>query len=96
MAKHCVQDHSPDLSRIPETLRALNWSEMDESIDWYDGQTILAAVPVQTTNDREIARWSYEFSVLTISYDEDRLSAEVDGELWGWELSDADFYVRID
>ena len=37
----------------------------------------------------------YEFAVVTVNCDEDGVSVNLDGEPWGWEICDIDFFVRI-
>jgi len=87
--------HQPDITKIPESLRALDWKPMPSYPDneWWDGQVLLVSLPICDDKDRR--KWWYEFHVVTIECDEDYFKVKLDGEPWGWELDDADYYVVI-
>jgi len=62
----------------------------------YDGQILLAAVPVCKRSDDPCGDWHYEFDVIRVCCDEDHFSIEtMAGDPWGWEIDDADFYVYV-
>ena len=54
---------------------------------------ILAAVAVCHDGDRN--GWRYEFAVVQVRCDEHYFNLEVEGEYWGWEIDDIDFFVPI-
>ena len=85
--------HAPDLTRIPESLRGLNWLPMSAGREWPDGQLLLAAVTVRTQPDCE--PWRYELAIVRIDADVDYLRVTLDGEAWGWDLTDVDFFVEV-
>lgn len=85
--------HEPDITKIPESLRTLDWKLMDPSKTWWDGQLLLVALPI--CDNKDTSKWWYEFHVVTISCDEDFFKVELAGDPWGWELNDADYYVTI-
>ena len=39
--------------------------------------------------------WRYEMAVVTVCCDEHYFMVEVDGEPWGWEIYDVDFYLVL-
>ena len=85
-----MNDHVPDIERIPRALRCCTWERVDCNTKIYDGERLIAAVPVRDSDD-----WSYELSVLIALVDEHGTELLSDGEGWGWELSDADFILRL-
>lgn len=85
--------HKPDITKIPRSFFALDWKPMDLDREWEDGQILLVAVPVRHDPQRE--PWQYEFDVVHINCDIDYFRLEVDGETWGWEIGDVDYYVEI-
>jgi hypothetical protein len=97
--------HTPDITRIPNSLLSLDWKPVTPETEWYDGMLVMFAVPVclregERSSLPESRPWQYEFAVVSISvYDNSQggvsMSCEVDGEPWGWEPCDADWYVVI-
>ena len=85
-----MSDHVPDIERIPRPLRCCTWEKVDPEAIYHNGDLIMAAVPVVDRGD-----WHYEVFVLTVSCDENYFEVTLDGESWGWELSDADFILRL-
>ncbi len=85
--------HEPDITKIPESLRALDWKPMAPSTMWWDGQLLLVALPI--CDNKDTSKWWYEFHVVTIECDEDYFAVKLAGEPWNWELNDADYYVVI-
>lgn len=85
--------HQPNIDSIPASLRSLAWKPMDQSRTWWDGQTLLVALPI--CDDKDTSKWWYEFHVVTIKCDEDYLNVELAGDPWGWELNDVDYYIEI-
>ena len=103
-------EHKPDIGRLPESVRQLEGKAMDpldQSLE--DGDVMLAAVPVFIDKDwnRCLAGgekgWRYELSVVQMMVAISRLDAcdehyfgiDIDGEPWGWDISDIDFFVLI-
>ena len=93
-----MSEHKPDRSMIAGPLDKLAWQPMDATHEWWDGAILLVAVPVCAYRrgchtDQE---WYYEYSVVRIACDEHYFSVMLhDGNDWGWELSDVDWYVTI-
>jgi hypothetical protein len=97
--------HQPDITRIPNSLLSLDWQPVTPETEWYDGMLVMFAVPVchyhrMRARSPEQLPWRYEFVVVAISvYDNSQggvsMSCEVDGNPWGWEPCDADWYVVI-
>jgi len=85
-----MSDHVPDIERIPKPLRCCEWERCDPEAKHYNGDQIIAAVPVVGRSD-----WHYELAVLTVRCDENYFEVPFDGESWGWELSEADFILRL-
>jgi hypothetical protein len=93
-----MSEHTRDITKISVALRNLKWVPMDASQDWFDGAILLAAVPVckykraaDTSHE-----WEYEYSIVRIACDENYFSVQLhDGNDWGWELSDVDWYVIV-
>ena len=83
--------HEPDIQKIPTSLRPCKWEPYRHDIEWWDGETILAAVPVRDKPDG----WHYEFTVVSIRCDVDGVDAICNGETWDWDVGDIDFFVRI-
>lgn len=92
---------------LPKALSALAWEPMTDETEFFDGDVILAAVGVCWPKGQNLPShvrhhapnghdWYYELNVVHLSCDaETPLSAEVNGDAWGWELEDIDFFVRI-
>lgn len=82
-------EHTPDRSRLA-TLG--EWREMD-AFTWEDGTQFLAAVPVESRFQK--GKWSYEYSVVTVSCDEGYFRLLCYGETWEWSLDDVDFFIVL-
>lgn len=95
--------HMPDMGKIPDPLRKLDWElvPQDGLPDCLeDGTKLLMAVPVSIRNNIKCQLstaddWHYEFAVVTVSCDEHYFRLFVEDEYWGWEFSDADWYLVI-
>lgn len=87
--------HVPDKRRLPPSLQGLEWMVIDPQQEWIDGTAILVAVPVCDRWAKSNDDWSYEISVVNIHCDEHYFSLTCQGEPWGWELSEVDFYVEL-
>lgn len=92
--------HEPDRSKLPASLQGVEWSPITRTNDIIDmqvtdGMSLLVAVPICVDGGKPESGWSYELSVVDISCDEDYLSVCVQGEPWGWDLDDADWYVVL-
>lgn len=83
-------DHIPD--NMPEPLRSLDWKEMTNNCEWYDGTQLLVAVPVMYYNS---TKWVYEFSIISLRCDEHLFEISCNDDGWGWELEDIDYFVEI-
>ena len=86
--------HKPDPTRMPKPLQSLEWQPMTEKA-WLSTDELLVAVPIKDQRPNPQHPWVYEFAVVQISCDEDYFEVNLDGEIWGWELSDCDYYVLI-
>lgn len=84
---------APDITKIPSSVRLLEWQRMDPLREWSDGQQLLVAVPVRRGGIDD--QWAYELDVVQIDCDVDRFRVTCNGEVWGWDLDDADYYVEI-
>ncbi len=75
----------------------MDWQEVPEDGGlWSDGDVLLVAVPlVSKTSDGKAVGWYYELSVITIECDEESFAVNIDGERWGWDMTDMDFCVKI-
>lgn len=100
--------HMPDLGRIPDPLRKLDWELVPQEPELTDklldvvenGSVLLMAVPVCIRNGRKCQLaladdWQYDFAVVTVNCDEYYFRLFVEDEYWGWEFSDADWYCLI-
>lgn len=89
------RNHVRDRNKLPRQLRSLMWMNTPEK-QWHDGDTAIVAVPVCDHSKRPDGPWSYELSVVTIRCDEHYFRVELStGDEWGWELDDADWFVRL-
>src|SRR6056297_1948595 len=92
--------HQPDKTKLPQALQCVVWhpitSTMDlDDMDISDGMAVLVAVPVCDDPGQPDAGWHYELSVVDVGCDEHYLSLCVQGDPWGWDLDDADWYVVL-
>lgn len=89
--------HTPDASKIPDVLHGVPWRKVEKpsDIDISDGMSLLAAVPVCKDSGKPEAGWFYELSVIDVSCDEDCQSVCCQGDPWGWDLDDIDWYVVL-
>ena len=95
-----MTDHQPDRSKLPKVLQSLPWLEYKQSDEFCDGMQLLCAVPVCIRDGHRSLRlnadtWRYEMAVVTVRCDEHYFMVEVDGEPWGWEIYDVDFYLVL-
>lgn len=88
-----LREHMPDENRIPKPLQCLEWLAMDIDTEFIDGSELLVAVPVMF--DQKTCRWRYEIAVVQISCGEGYFDVSLNGDSWGWDISDVDFYVVI-
>ena len=79
-----------DIGRIPSPIRELSWKQMRSNIEWYDGQELLVAVPVNSCTG-----WRYELSLVICHCDDEDCWVTCEDEVWGWELSDVEWFVTI-
>ena len=88
-----MSEHKPDLAKIAPPLQSLDWQPIDPARKWWDGTVLLLAVPILYPSP---ADFRYEYVVVGVLCD-DRHGFEVycEGELWGRDLDDADWYVVI-
>ena len=79
-------------------LSSLDWLPYDPDKDWNDGERILTAVLVRSSETGK-EEWRYYVVTITIILDDEDewidTVPEVDGNLWGWDLEDIDWYVEI-
>jgi len=87
-----MQEHAPDMRKIPKALQQLDWKTIKDDQLWEDGSQILVVVPVCVARKDE---WYYELSLLTIHCDVEYFSVTCQGESWGWDLTDVDFYIDL-
>jgi hypothetical protein len=88
------QEHEVNKAKLPEVLQQLPWEEMtSERLDegWYDGAEVMVAVPVRW----RCGDWYYEIWVVEVRVDERYFAVNHYGEPWGWELDDADLFIRL-
>ena len=77
------------------------WLPMDPNRYWQDGMQLLCAVPIcNRLNDRMVEHpdnnWHWEYDVVVIRCDENYFNLENNnGDTWGWELSDVEFYIIL-
>jgi len=95
MKTSSTKSHVPDLTKMPGSLRGCPWLPVQAAKEWYDGQEILAAVPICLNSSKPELGWKYEFDVVTIECDDDYFACRVNGETWEWELLDADWFLPI-
>ena len=84
------REHVPDSSRLPSCVTG--WKPSGILDEFYDGSQLLVAVPIRGN----AGKWYYELSVVSVSCDSEYFNVQLsNGEDWGWELSDCDFYVEL-
>ena len=69
--------------------------ERSKDIVVSDGMSLLVAVPVCIDPGRPEGGWYYEMSVVDVSCDEHYFNVCCQGEPWGWDLDDADWFVVL-
>lgn len=83
-------NHIPDATRLPKCVTG--WMQFSQGELFEDGTKLLTAVPICGIGDK----WHYQYEVVTISCDEDFFNLEdANGDAWGWDLDDCDFYVEL-
>jgi len=85
-----MTEHKPDLAKIAPPLKAWAWFPLDPTLAWFDGTVLLVAVPIGNPDD-----FRYDYAVVDILCDEDSFEVYCEGEVWGWDMDDADWYVVI-
>lgn len=86
--------------RIPKALQGLDW-QYGTIEDFTNGDELLVAVGIcidkfgRHTTLKKSDDWRYEFSIVTIEADEDYYRITLDGDSWGWERDDVEWYIRI-
>jgi len=83
-----------DIGKIPATLQAVPWIEMEPGKEWTDGDVILAVVEVNCSDGE------YDLAVVRIAISEEMdgvvsFSTEVDGNDWGWTIDSVLCYVYL-
>ena len=82
--------HNPDSSRLPK----LNgWKHHVAGTQYQDGDQILVAVPISCEHAKD--GWYYRFEVVTISIDDYIVVEDSNGDPWGYDFGDWDFYVIL-
>lgn len=79
----------------------MNWRKIEAHPDLFEnGETMLVAVPVvqtelgiATTSAGNSEKWG--LSVIEIDCDEERFRITCEGEYWGWEWSDVEYWMPI-
>lgn len=90
MADHKQIAHKPDPTRLPKPVSG--WTEYQDGTLFYDGDQLIVAMPLVGHGDS----WYYKFEVVTVRCDEDYFSVEdCNGDSWGWELCDCDYYSKL-
>lgn len=86
-----AHQHVPDPSRLPKCVAG--WSAVEDETEFLDGSQLLIAVPMWNRDNRT---WRYDFHVVLVKCDEHYFSVEdSNGEPFGWDLAEADFYVEL-
>jgi hypothetical protein len=85
-----------DRSKLPESMRGLNWEPMTDDVAFYDGDHILAVVQVHSSIRHAEGEWEYQIDDLLMHvYDDDDCSLEaLDDSDWGWMQDDISWFVR--
>lgn len=90
------------LLRMPKPLRGLDWTfgSIDRQ-EFENGTELLVAVPICVDEYGRSGRkfkgnaWRYEFSVVTVDFDEHYYRLRCDGKTWGWDETDVEWFIRI-
>jgi len=90
-----MTDHTPDLSRIPESLQPLRWVRFSADHTFGDGDLLLVAVPVLNVQKDPSRGWHYLFEIVRIQCDEDYFEVWCNDEPWDWNMEEVDWYVVI-
>lgn len=86
-----LQDDHPataDIIEIAAERLQNRWREARPSQKFYDGAMILCAVP--------LADGGCDFAVVTVHCDEDYFALRCNGEHWGWEWADVQWWMPVD
>lgn len=82
--------HKPDSSRLPK----LNgWKHHVVGTQYQDGDQILVAVPISCEHSKD--GWCYRFEVLTLWLYGHMVVDDSNGDPWGYDFGDWDFYVKL-
>ncbi|MBM4091553.1 MAG: hypothetical protein FJ276_19315 [Planctomycetes bacterium] len=92
-----MNEDTPDLARIPESLQPLKWVRFSPDQTFGDGDVLLVAVPVPVRrNPKDTASdWYYLFEIVRIQCDEDFFEVWCNDEPWDWNMEEVDWYVII-
>lgn len=85
---------SPDASKLPQHIPG--WIKREDDHLFYDGMVLLCAVPVCYYGGQPERGWYYEYAVVHVACDEHYFSlATPEGDGWGWEIEDVDYYLIL-
>lgn len=92
--KHEHDSDSPDRDRLPKHVSG--WIEWQDDHLFCNGMVLLTAVPVCNYSGQPKRGWHYEYEVVHVSCDEHFFSlSDANGDGWGWEIQDVDFYIIL-
>lgn len=88
-----MSNHIPDGSRLPKCVTG--WKPTDDpNATFENGSQLLVALPMHEKYHK--SKWRYDYVVVIVDCDEETFSLRtVDGDYWGYEILDADFYVVL-
>lgn len=83
--------HEPDATRLPACVTG--WKAFTDGDLIHDGSQLLVAVPICGNDSTD---WYYEFHVVQVELDSEHFAVtDSNGDDWGWDLSDCEFYVEM-
>lgn len=86
--------HAPERDRLPKSLQVLDWQSVTRETLWFDSERYLMAVPIRGSGGP--GDWCYSIEIVVVTCDSENFSVQtVDGDGWGWDLTDADWFVKI-
>lgn len=68
------------------------WIRATPDQEFSDGDQLLVAVPV---NCRHGGKPYWEFTVVRVSCDSENFSMDTNGDYWGWEWSDVEWWLPL-
>lgn len=90
-------EHMPEFERLPASLKTLDWRLWvvgETSV--YCGDQLLVAVPVLKNTRNPAEGWMYQCYVIHVYADDGHFGLLTpDGDVFGWDIEDVDFYVKI-